>query len=52
MWASIALTVTRMPYPPPEKASSDDIIEILSKLQVLLRDLPAQLPLADGFGSE
>jgi hypothetical protein len=41
-----------MPYPPPEKASYHDIIEILSKLQVLLRDLPARLPCGDGLSSK
>jgi hypothetical protein len=38
-----------MPYPPPEKASPDEIGNILAKLEVLLTDLPSQLPRGDDF---
>ena len=41
-----------MPYPPPEKASPEEISNILAKLEVLLMDLPSQLPRGDGFNSK
>ncbi len=41
-----------MPYPPPEKASPDEICNILTKLEVLLTDLPFQLPRGDDFDSK
>jgi hypothetical protein len=41
-----------MPYPPPEKASREEVTRILAKLKVLLANLPSLLPLGDGFDSK
>jgi hypothetical protein len=45
LWASISSIMSSVPYPPPEKASPDEIGDILAKLEVLLTDLPSQLRL-------
>jgi hypothetical protein len=49
---AVTLWASSMPYPPPEKASPDEIGNILGKLEVLLTDLPSQLPRGDDFDSK
>ena len=51
-WVSISSTMSSVPHPPPEKASPDEIRNILAKLKVLLTELPSQLPRGDNFNSK
>ena len=44
--------MSSVPHPPPEKASHDEIGNILAKLKVLLTELPSQLPRGDNFNSK
>ena len=41
-----------MPFPPAEKVSQNEFAEILSRLDFLLANLPAQLPSGDGPESQ